>query len=1006
MKQLVSAGLIALGAIMLVTCQKEKDFTGTGEGVVFHVGTTSEGENATRTVYSGKFYDSEGIEYDYAVEGYTERIDWVVNTDLIRIYSPQATKAGADRHWDDYKITSASADKQASAATVKPVGNAGSGLVWGPDATQDFYAMYPAPGTKWSLGTSYVVSSTDASIDAGETGALISGVIPASQVYSLKTIDGVRTLRPNMNYAYMYAKETGVERKSAVSLDFHPLVTAVTFTLKLAANNHLYNTDNAGKIQSLTLSSTQTGSYLAGKFSVPVTPSGLGAPVVTEGTNEITLAIPEAGLAVMNSSNPYTFTFFLLPTDQTKLTLTVGLANGSTRKLELRDKTTGDWFVARAGKKLLVSNTGLSGDSFYSITISGRNQGTNSSGTAYDRRLGNLEGTSNVTVTSYKSKDYAATRTPVAWEVEGYYYDEACSEPVDEKDVWVNTFTSSDDFAGTDDSDLRSATLEFKYRFNDNHVEYLNRAKEANDAIAASSFGAGSSKTRYYNLSNPQNMSSSAIVETANSYIVNGAGYFRIPLVIGNGIVNGAVNPEQKAWKGWEGKKSDETFKSRYGEVTNDAFGEPIVVTTPFYDYKLQVPADVYLHKTSSAAGTPTSAYVVWEDVDGMIEVDPRSDDYTLPAGAITKEGDVYWLNFHVVSKLQGNAVIAVTDQDGTTMWSWLIWETDYVPANYPGAHPHPDQPLNENENIMQRYLGYVHTDYKSDERKIYVRIRQKERSETGAYKMAVSEIIQKGQQIENVGRNPYFAWGRKDAFWPGNPELQKEYDNRPTYYGRYIRVPWSEWSEAAHFDGVNLAFLIQNPGDWRTRFGYFEYGYPDLEETVPGFAYKKQPGQVYAYNIWNAGNYNRAEWNSNSTPVTKTIYDPSPAGYHVPSNHSFDDITNGYTGRSATASDNSVILNGIRFPLSGFMQCSGEWVKWNNKTFRLVTAFPGRIVNRANLSDGDENHFSGSAVVAYAIGSAEDGSVPDDVPFHDIVFKSTWHRGTGCVVAPVMDRK
>ena len=339
-------------------------------------------------------------------------------------------------------------------------------------------------------------------------------------------------------------------------------------------------------------------------------------------------------------------------------------------------------------------------------------------------------------------------------------------------------------------------------------------------------------------------------------------------------------------------------------------------------------------------------------------------------------------------------------------MWSWLIWETDYVPANYPGAHPHPDLPLNENENIMQRYLGYVHTDYKSDERKIYVRIRQKERSETGAYKMAVSEIIQKGQQIENVGRNPYFAWGRKDAFWPGNPELQKEYDNRPTYYGRYIRVPWSEWSEAAHFDGVNLAFLIQNPGDWRTRFGYFEYGYPDLEETVPGFAYKKQPGQVYAYNIWNAGNYNRAEWNSNSTPVTKTIYDPCPAGYHVPSNHSFDDITNGYTGQSATASDNSVILNGIRFPLSGFMQCSGEWVKWNNKTFRLVTAFPGRIVNRANLSDGDENHFSGSAVVSYAIGSAEDGSIPDDVPYHDVVFKSTWHRGTGCVVAPVMDRK
>ena len=957
------ASVLLLGAAILTGCQKEMEILSSNL-VRFEAGAAADAPVATKATYSGKFYDASGTEFDYAVQGYTERIDWTANKDIIRIYSPQAVKTGSTQHWDDYKVSAAAEDKEKSVATIAAAGGADTGLAWGAGSPQDFYAMFPAPGTAWPYDNNQKVQAGEAAIEAGTDGAVISGVIPASQVFNRSN----RVLRPNMNYAYMYAKATGATPGSSVSLEFSPLVTVVTFTLQLAASNHFIS---GTTVNSIKLSTSQEGAYLSGKFSVPVTSAGLGTPVITEGSNEVSLAIGTALTTgqIMASNAPMTFTFFTLPTDQTKLTLTIGFSDGTSRTLDLKNGA--DWVSVPAGRKLFVNNLGLSGDDFYTISIGNRTG------------LGNRRGSSSVSVTSFVSKDYATTRTPVPWEIEGFYYDEACENPVDAADVWVTDLATNDNYAGTDATDRRSATLSFKYKFNDYNLQYLNQALTSNNNIANSSFGSGSSASNYYNLSNPGNMSSSTIVETANCYIVNGAGYYRIPLVVGNGIVGGSVNPNELAWKGriieskYEFHRTVETMvNGRYVEQIRDLFHPQIEVTTPFYDYKQQVIQNVYLHKTSSAAGTPTSAFVVWEDVDGMVEV--ADAQYTLPAGAITREGDVYWLNFHVAGQVQGNAVIAVADASGAVMWSWHIWETDYVPANY-GSQTYADQSLGtgEGKTLMQRPLGYIYADYKTDERTIWVKVRQTVLGEDGTYHTAKGKIVQNGNQAEYIGRNPYYAWGRKDAFWPGYAEVSGENSRFAIYvtenFGRFEKPPYSSSYEATHSTGVKLGYLIQNPAEWRTWLNNFNKGYPELEVSIPfgpnhETYYKngvetnenKQPGQVYAFNMWNAlsrDQYGDDRKRQTLPEIVKTIYDPCPAGYHVPSEIVFE----GLSGKAATLVNNNFIVNGIVFPATGYMQYSSMYYSNNMLEALYWGAEPWRRVDEKSLKDPDNPTMGGN---------------------------------------------
>ena len=128
-------------------------------------------------------------------------------------------------------------------------------------------------------------------------------------------------------------------------------------------------------------------------------------------------------------------------------------------------------------------------------------------------------------------------------------------------------------------------------------------------------------------------------MNTANCYVVTHPGYYKFPLVYGNAIKNGATN------------------SIAYGVDENGARK-----SNTFVDHNGNVITDPYITKNYTA----NTAELVWQDAKNLISNIALCDGNTYISFEITKE------NIE-----QGNAVIAVKNTDGTTMWSWHIWVTN-----------------------------------------------------------------------------------------------------------------------------------------------------------------------------------------------------------------------------------------------------------------------------------------------------------------------------------------
>ena len=223
-------------------------------------------------------------------------------------------------------------------------------------------------------------------------------------------------------------------------------------------------------------------------------------------------------------------------------------------------------------------------------------------------------------------------------------------------------------------------------------------------------------------------------MESANTYLVNAPGYYRIPLVIGNGVKNGEAN----------------TDSYQYGGATN------------FVDYKGQSIQNPYLHKSSAQAGTPTSGAVVWTETPGMVE--------NLSVVSSGEGNDrVYWLQFHIpASKIaQGCTVVSVMDAGGTVMWSWLLWATDLEPGT--GDVTCTWSSEGDQLSFLSRNLGWsVDTALPGvmPAEVAFVRVEVEANPE-------VYEIIRIRRaggfsgELPHEGHGPLFQWGRKDAMPP-----------------------------------------------------------------------------------------------------------------------------------------------------------------------------------------------------------------------------------------------
>lgn len=212
---------------------------------------------------------------------------------------------------------------------------------------------------------------------------------------------------------------------------------------------------------------------------------------------------------------------------------------------------------------------------------------------------------------------------------------------------------------------------------------------------------------------------------TANCYLVNAPGTYRLPLIYGNGIKAGSPNA------------------SAY---TSKASGTNIL--SPFLDHMGSGISTPYIYYRY----TPSDCCLVWQDVNGLVT-------------NVHLSSDGHYLEFEVpqATICQGNAVVAVRDASNRIMWSWHIWVTDYrlgtglqTTTNYQGK--------------TYRFLPYnigwcdeISLGYPA--RSVQVRFTQ---TSKGAQQIVTINQTEGSRTTISSGNNPYFQWGRKDPILPG----------------------------------------------------------------------------------------------------------------------------------------------------------------------------------------------------------------------------------------------
>lgn len=701
-------------------------------------------------------------------------VNWV-GGDKIKILSSTGSS-------DTYTITEDHDGTDSQGISKANVNPDGAGIAWG-IGTQTFYGMYPANVTGSSLTSSTMTCD-----------------IPASWTPTDATIS-------QLPYGYMFARlETA--RTTNVSLTFNAKFTAFTFTLKNP-------TASAVTLTSFTLSDASKD--MCGTYTVNSATGAIGT-LPTTGTNKtITVnftSLTGGGLTIPagTTANPgtRTFTIVAVPDSFSNLTLSC-TSSGTTKTMGL--KKNGTYLTFAAGLKHNIAITLPDFTNFtYTLSVTSPTDLDYAAGTSSTGRI------------TSKRSDGAA----VSWSVENYYASAADAEsktnPLGSQS-WVTSGL------GTNMTGGENLALNIEHTAI-TPVETTisnNIADEINSAIA--------NRTEVGSVSAPINLANSAggtgtyITESANCYIVNGPGWYKIPLVMGNGVKGNRTNSLAVSYTG---SSSPTTFKQ-------------------FLDYKNQVITSPYIQNSNSSstsannAGTPISASV-WQDVSGLV-----SNCSIMGTTSTTSDSKtVYWLKFRV-NKLyvnsgdnqQGSAVINVSD-GSKTMWSYHIWVCDYDSSK---------SITKDGSTYMPYPLGWKATGGSIIKKsfKVYARIEQvSPGTGHGILELECPETYD--QNSSTTGDAPYYQWGRKDPLRTGSDNFQilpsgAGFINN--YYKSITDYPNKALRPNSIGEGVNT----------------FWSGGSTAQSAI---------------NLWNAAN-SSANY-SLGQAVSKTIYDPCPAGYMVPS--------------------------------------------------------------------------------------------------------------------------
>ena len=455
---------------------------------------------------------------------------------------------------------------------------------------------------------------------------------------------------------------------------------------------------------------------------------------------------------------------------------------------------------------------------------------------------------------------------------------------------WITDTNSSSPLAGKGTSN-RTAQERHNLVF---LPHYVTTNWEGDKTMQAYEPYSGFSKDNPYDLSTFGGLRSRT---TANCYIVDRSGWYMLPLVYGNAIKNGATNA------------------SAYTSASNNT-GDNYRLLKTMTDYN----GNAITGPNISGVTNASRAELVWQDAYNMI--DQNSVEI------VTVNGE-RMLRFFVEREnlQQGNAIVALTNQtNGAIMWSWHIWATEhwlnpstrlphvynnvayfnnFVANNVTSFRERGDVAITHNQPTGTTfYMSPYNLGWCDPKRVVYLQrhnqmdfVQYMPDGKTKTSKTDKLAIIQDGETIDyKYANNSYYQWGRKDpmrGFFDHDSHMKAVFGTRPSTVGD---------------QSVTIATAIRNPNVFYGKSG------------ASGSAKEDWCVNSGHSNLWNnhanmdTQNVNNASADANRNTSmwvhTKTIYDPSPAGYMVPNVGVFHfiftqtsgaNITGGWSGGQVT---------------------------------------------------------------------------------------------------------
>ena len=271
-----------------------------------------------------------------------------------------------------------------------------------------------------------------------------------------------------------------------------------------------------------------------------------------------------------------------------------------------------------------------------------------------------------------------------------------------------------------------------------------------------------------------------------------------------------------------------------------------------FKDHAGQDITNPWIEKTNSGANNGVNdAKVVWADEPGLVQFGTTK--------IVHDAGNNAFVQFEVPAATikNGNAVIAVM-KNGTVVWSWHLW---FAPQDALGTVACTNF-QNKVYNFTNETLGFKYTTWTSATytapRQVKVKVQQMAKNGTN-YEEGVITIGQSNPDVLRMGYSTLYQFGRKDAF-PGTDA---------TAEGSFTKDGG---------DNMSIQNGIQHPET------FYTWGSSWINDYSQ-------------YNLWSMDNTNTVT-GYNDNAVVKTVYDPCPAGFHMPASNAFTGFTT--TGQNA----------------------------------------------------------------------------------------------------------